>query len=131
MKYDSTSFAFDLHTTLASIQAMLLAKNKAYGDSALNPLRILSKSSAEEQILVRIDDKLSRLARGAEAGEDSINDLLGYFVLLKILRARSATSAKAALRLRNPRAVDRRQRPSTSAAATRRRKTARRRPPSP
>ena len=131
MKYNRTTFSFDLDATLGSIRTMLIAKNQAYGDSALNPLRILSKVSAEEQILVRIDDKLSRLARGAEAGEDSINDLLGYFVLLKILRARSTTSEKAALRLRNPRAADRRQQASKSASVSRRGKTVKRRPPSP
>jgi hypothetical protein len=64
------------------VARFLLAKNKAYGDSALDPLRIFSKSSAEEQILVRLDDKLSRLKRGSAAGEDVVLDLLGYLVLL-------------------------------------------------
>jgi hypothetical protein len=39
-----------------------------------------------EQIKVRIDDKLSRLARGAAAGEDVERDLLGYLVLLRVSR---------------------------------------------
>jgi hypothetical protein len=64
------------------VARFLLAKNKAYGDSALDPLRIFSKSSPEEQILVRLDDKLSRLKRGSAAGEDVVLDLLGYLVLL-------------------------------------------------
>lgn len=70
---------------------MLCAKNRAYGNSALEPLRVFSRSSAVEQILVRLDDKLSRLARGSAAGEDVELDLLGYLVLLRIARKQSAT----------------------------------------
>ncbi len=69
-----------------ALKEMLLAKNRAYGDSALRPVRILSKASAEEQILVRIDDKLSRIARGSAVGEDTIADLIGYLVLLRVQR---------------------------------------------
>ena len=69
-----------------ALKEMLLEKNRAYGDSALRPLRIFSKVSEEEQILVRLDDKLSRLARGSDAGEDVLADLLGYLILLRISR---------------------------------------------
>ena len=73
------------------IKNMLLDKNMKYGDSALNPVRVMSKSSPEEQILVRIDDKLSRLSKGdlTNDDEDVINDLIGYFILLKIARNRA------------------------------------------
>ena len=66
---------------------MLLDKNKKYGDSALNPLRVFSTASTKEQLLVRIDDKLSRIQKGAglvASDEDVIQDLIGYLVLLKI-----------------------------------------------
>jgi hypothetical protein len=69
-----------------ALKAMLLEKNLAYGSSALRPLRVFSKASSVEQILVRIDDKLSRLSRGSAAGEDVELDLLGYLVLLRIAR---------------------------------------------
>lgn len=69
-----------------SIKALLLAKNRAYGNSALDPVRIFSKSDPIEQIRVRIDDKLSRLSRGSSAGEDVEQDLLGYLVLLRVAR---------------------------------------------
>ena len=49
------------------LEAMLLAKNEAYGNSAIDPLRIFSRADPVEQIRVRIDDKLSRLARGGVA----------------------------------------------------------------
>jgi hypothetical protein len=68
------------------LKDMLLAKNAAYGNSALDPVRIFSKSDPVEQIRVRIDDKLSRLARGSAAGEDVEQDLLGYLVLLRVAR---------------------------------------------
>jgi hypothetical protein len=68
---------------------MLQEKNVAYGDSALDPVRIFSKSSAVEQLLVRIDDKLSRFARGTSfPGDNDIDDLIGYLVLLKIAKER-------------------------------------------
>ena len=67
-----------------AIKALLLSKNAAYGNSALDPVRIFSKADTVEQIKVRLDDKLSRLARGSAAGEDVISDLLGYLVLLRV-----------------------------------------------
>ena len=68
------------------IKALLIEKNAKYGDSALNPLRIMSQASPVEQILVRIDDKLNRIKQGniLEDDEDVVSDLIGYFVLLKI-----------------------------------------------
>lgn len=63
----------------------LIEKNKSYGNSALDPVRIFSNSDNVEQLKVRIDDKLSRFARGSEyPGDNDIDDLLGYLVLLKV-----------------------------------------------
>lgn len=73
-----------------ALKAMLLRKNEDYGNSALDPMRVASKASAEEQILVRIDDKLSRLAKGGHAGEDVWLDLMGYIVLLRVCRRASS-----------------------------------------
>lgn len=67
------------------IADMLIEKNKSYGNSALEPVRIFSKADSIEQICVRIDDKLSRIKNGCNfANEDTINDLIGYLFLLKI-----------------------------------------------
>lgn len=84
------AFAADLDVVLDRVRAFLRQKNAAYGDSALNPVRIVSKASADEQIRVRIDDKLSRLARGDAAGEDVLKDLLGYLVLLEVANLRAS-----------------------------------------
>lgn len=69
-----------------SLREMLLAKNKAYGNSAIEPVRIFSTCDPLEQINVRLDDKLSRLMRGSQAGEDVELDLMGYLVLRRVAR---------------------------------------------
>ena len=72
------------------IKELLIQKNRKYGNSALKPNRIFSKCSATEQLLVRIDDKLNRIMKGAgllATDEDVVNDLIGYLVLLKISMA--------------------------------------------
>ena len=69
------------------IKELLIHKNRKYGNSALKPCRVFSKASAVEQLLVRIDDKLNRIMKGAGLlanDEDVVNDLIGYLVLLKI-----------------------------------------------
>tara|TARA_R100000458_G_C8267091_1_gene242090 strand:+ start:1831 stop:2142 length:312 start_codon:yes stop_codon:yes gene_type:complete len=77
------------------VKELLLYKNERYGDSALNPCRIFSKSSAVEQLLVRIDDKVNRIHKGIgllDTDEDIIMDLIGYLVLLKIGLKRQTTT---------------------------------------
>jgi hypothetical protein len=66
------------------ITEMLLEKNVAYGNSALNPIRIFSDADDIEQINVRIDDKLNRIKnKKVFAGDNDIDDLIGYLLLLK------------------------------------------------
>lgn len=82
-------FIQELDAVIEEIREMLIEKNASYGDSALNPVRIFSRADAGEQIRVRIDDKLSRMARGTEyQGDNDEDDLLGYFLLLKIRKNR-------------------------------------------
>lgn len=78
----------DISSTCREIEEMLLAKNRSYGDSALDPVRIFSRAEPIEQLRVRLDDKLSRLSRGRKAGEDVLLDLVGYLVLLLIAERR-------------------------------------------
>lgn len=73
------------------ITTMLLKKNIAYGNSALEPIRVFSTASTSEQLLVRIDDKLNRLKNGVEyQDEDAIDDLIGYLILLKVQYAKES-----------------------------------------
>jgi hypothetical protein len=69
-----------------AIAEFLCAKNEAYGDSAVNPVRIFSKAAPDEQVRVRIDDKLNRLIQGKSyVGDDDVKDLVGYLILLRVL----------------------------------------------
>ena len=79
------------------VRELLLEKNRKYGDSALNPKRIFSKASTIEQLYVRIDDKLSRIATSGtqQTDEDTLMDLAGYLVLLRIAEEREGKNAAA------------------------------------
>ena len=71
------------------IKLLLLNKNVAYGNSALSPIRIFSKAENNEQLYVRIDDKLNRLKNNQSyPGDNDVDDLIGYLILLKIANQR-------------------------------------------
>jgi len=85
-----TDYAKRISQECDTLKAMLIAKNAAYGASAFEPLRIFSRADPVEQLNVRIDDKLSRIARGSEyAGDDTELDLIGYLVLRRVARQRT------------------------------------------
>lgn len=83
----TTQTEHEIADVLDGIKAMLFRKNRAYGDSALKPMRVFSRADNVEQIKVRLDDKLSRLGRGHalpdESLEDTVDDIMGYLVLMK------------------------------------------------
>jgi hypothetical protein len=70
----------------AEVTNLLLEKNEAYGDSALNPVNIFAKGDAVENLSARIDDKLMRIkSKGIDDNtEDTVQDLIGYLILLKV-----------------------------------------------
>jgi hypothetical protein len=84
MELSHEKFKELLANELDEIFEMLVSKNKAYGNSALEPIRAHSKSDPIEQLNVRMDDKLSRLVRGEAAGEDASMDYVGYYFLKKV-----------------------------------------------
>jgi hypothetical protein len=84
--------ALEIEEVCDEIKEFLIGKNEQYGNSALDPVRIFSSASNEEQLRVRIDDKLSRLVRGTssiEADSDIVADLIGYFIMWKVLHKRN------------------------------------------
>ena len=87
--YDHEVFVADLDAAVKEIRDLLVEKNQAYGNSALDPVRIFSKADPMEQLFVRIDDKLSRLKRGHAAGEDVVKDLQGYLLLVRVAQMRA------------------------------------------
>lgn len=79
----------DILRITKDVSDLLISKNRSYGDSALEPIRVFSKGNATEQLLARIDDKLSRLQNGHNfPGDNDIDDLIGYLILLKISKER-------------------------------------------
>lgn len=79
----------DLVALGEEIVGLLVAKNRRYGDSALEPIRVFSAADPVEQLRVRLDDKLSRM-RSAQSDddEDVLIDLIGYLFLLVLARRR-------------------------------------------
>ena len=69
-----------------AVTNLLLLKNEAYGDSALNPAGIFAGGDAVHNLCCRIDDKLMRIKmRGiTDETEDTVQDLIGYLILLKV-----------------------------------------------
>lgn len=84
---EETPFEQSVRRHTDRIATLLIEKNKAYGDSALNPIRVFSKADRMEQLYIRLDDKLSRVQKGHEyPGDDTIQDIIGYCLLVLIAR---------------------------------------------
>lgn len=68
------------------ITDLLISKNKAYGDTALNPVKIFSSLDSTEALCARIDDKIMRIKNKGinDDTEDTVSDLIGYLLLLKM-----------------------------------------------
>ena len=69
-----------------SVRDLLVSKNRAYGDSALTTVAIFGNADPIISLTARIDDKLMRIKnRGINVDtEDTVSDLIGYLILLKI-----------------------------------------------
>lgn len=68
---------------------LLLYKNEKYGDSALHPINIFCHhlpyvTSDIAPILVRLDDKLSRIKNAQTLRVNDISDIMGYCTLLLV-----------------------------------------------
>lgn len=81
------TFRIKIAKIVVKIINLLTEKNEQYGDSAFDPMRFFSDLGPDAGLRVRIDDKLSRLMRGNDSIEtdvDVIEDLIGYFILLRL-----------------------------------------------
>ena len=78
------TFSEKLDKKTKEITDLLKSKNKAYGNSALNPANIFSQANAIDSLCARIDDKLMRIKNKGiyDATEDTVSDLIGYLLLL-------------------------------------------------
>jgi len=86
----------EIWQTCAELADFLVAKNRAYGNSAAAQVGIFAKRfDTLAQIDVRIDDKLSRLKRGHEyPGDDTVKDLAGYLVLRMAVQSHETQEAR-------------------------------------
>ena len=88
-RFDDGALTFEqkVRTVLGEMAYLLVEKNAAYGNSALDPVRIFSKADTLEQLYVRLDDKINRVKQGHEfPGDDTIRDIIGYCTLILIAR---------------------------------------------
>ena len=71
---------------ISEVKDLLVEKNRAYGDSAINPSNIFSNGDALDSLGARIDDKLMRIKNTGitDETEDTLMDLIGYLVLYKV-----------------------------------------------
>ena len=71
---------------ITEVKDLLIEKNRAYGDSAINPSNIFSNGDALDSLGARIDDKLMRIKNTGITvkTEDTLIDLIGYLVLYKV-----------------------------------------------
>ena len=83
---DSDDFAEKLDEVASKVVNLLKSKNKAYGNTALDPVQIFSRLDATEAICARIDDKIMRIKNKGinDQTEDTVDDLIGYLLLLKM-----------------------------------------------
>jgi len=97
ISFEPASIAAEIAAACDELKALLLKKNAAYGNSALDPVRLFSRADRIEQIKVRIDDKLSRIhARGFGGNdEDTLADLNGYLILLRVALKRRTKQESA------------------------------------
>jgi hypothetical protein len=79
-------FNWHLDKVVERIVNLLKEKNTAYGNTALNPPNVFSKLDSTEAICARLDDKLSRIKNKGinDKTEDTIDDIIGYLLLLKM-----------------------------------------------
>ena len=73
----------EIERTVDELRELLLRKNSAYGNSALEPINVFSSGNAVDSLCARIDDKLSRIKKRGldDVTEDTLVDLSGYLVL--------------------------------------------------
>ena len=85
---ESPKLNFDWHLdkVVKQITDLLKSKNKAYGNTALNPSNVFSKLDSTEAICARLDDKLARIKNKGinDKTEDTVDDIIGYLLLLKM-----------------------------------------------
>lgn len=70
---------------LTGIIHLLKYKNSKYGDAAIKPEHFFYKGTSQDSILIRLDDKMSRIKNNKDAPRvNDVSDLIGYCTLLLV-----------------------------------------------
>jgi len=90
----------NIESKCRELKELLLRKNDAYGDAALQPLGVFSSFNSSEGIKIRLDDKLKRIANAGlvEDTEDTLIDIAGYIVLLMIAKDNESNNIQKRIR---------------------------------
>ena len=76
----------ELDTLLTNFSRFLKTKNELYGNSALEPIGVFSEGNPNILLLVRIDDKLSRIKNSKDVRKNDVVDLIGYLILFMLYK---------------------------------------------
>tara|TARA_R110000787_G_scaffold21786_2_gene63942 strand:- start:184 stop:465 length:282 start_codon:yes stop_codon:yes gene_type:complete len=84
MEFESSQGKIIRHTD--ALKKVLVNKNIAYGNSALQGVKVFSKLTSVEALCCRLDDKLGRIKNSGinDETEDTLMDVAGYIILLQI-----------------------------------------------
>lgn len=83
-KVEEKNTAEKIEDITKAMSSLLQYKNKNYGDSALNGVKIFSKACPTSSICIRLDDKLARISNSDQLRTNDVCDVIGYLVLLAI-----------------------------------------------
>lgn len=75
-----------------AMKDLLVYKNEKYGDSALNPINIFYQGNCADSIMIRLDDKISRIKNRKDyiPNTNDVCDIIGYCMLLLIAKGVTA-----------------------------------------
>lgn len=82
VEFDGTQPKTEIEALYDALKDLSMYKNEKYGNSALEPINVLSKSDSLTGLMVRADDKIARIKNSKELRKNDVVDLIGYLVLI-------------------------------------------------
>lgn len=76
----------DLLNFCVKLGEFIQEKNRRYGNSVGKPLQVFYRGDAEQQMLSRIDEKISRIKNSEELRQNDVVDLMGHLAILCVYK---------------------------------------------
>ena len=76
----------ELDTLLTNFSKFLKTKNEKYGKSSLEPVGVFSEGNPNTLLLVRIDDKLSKIKSSTDIKKNDVVELVGFLILYMLYK---------------------------------------------